>query len=357
MATSTKSKQVEDYIRQSIAAGGWGPGAKLPSDKELSETLGVSYMTVKTVMSHLSTEGLLLRRKRLGTYVSQTSSTSCIGLMTRAEHLASPSGYYYRQLLQAARKEITELGLQPILTVGHGNTNDEFVNFCESPTAKRTIGVINFGAPHSLRDLLKAADIPVISIMAALSLGNSATVILDYQKMFRIGIEEMKRRGYHDYQVVHIEPPLQPTNIEYHKRFRQLISSMPELDPDKVLWLPWCGYDYEGIYHEFKRVWQEQPHPEAYFFLDDAICDNASRAILELGIKVPEQLGIITEANVGRHFHFNKVLTRVEFDPALIMKTAMELFQKVINKEVDPNTSVYVEPVLKPGETLKEAAV
>ncbi len=73
----SKRKVTTEAIRQivsRIASGTFQPGQKLPSERELSETLGVSRPTLREVILALSSLGVLETIHGRGTYVSSLGS-------------------------------------------------------------------------------------------------------------------------------------------------------------------------------------------------------------------------------------------------------------------------------------------
>ncbi|MGE5357520.1 MAG: GntR family transcriptional regulator [Bacteroidales bacterium] len=62
-------KQVTDQIRDAIASGDLTPGDRLPSVRELSESLNVSTITIKRAYQDLETAGYILTRAGLGSFV------------------------------------------------------------------------------------------------------------------------------------------------------------------------------------------------------------------------------------------------------------------------------------------------
>jgi GntR family transcriptional regulator len=64
-------KQVTDQIKNAIASGDMKPGAKLPSIRELSEGLKISAITIKRAYLDLETEGYILTRAGLGSFVAE----------------------------------------------------------------------------------------------------------------------------------------------------------------------------------------------------------------------------------------------------------------------------------------------
>ena len=67
--------QIQEYIAEQILSGKMPPEAKLPSERELSQNLDVSRMTVRRSITELVNEGLLERRHGSGTYVAKPRIT------------------------------------------------------------------------------------------------------------------------------------------------------------------------------------------------------------------------------------------------------------------------------------------
>jgi GntR family histidine utilization transcriptional repressor len=65
------SDEVKASIRRRIAEGGWQPGMRLPSERELVQQFGCARMTVHRALRDLEDEGLIERRQGSGSYVAQ----------------------------------------------------------------------------------------------------------------------------------------------------------------------------------------------------------------------------------------------------------------------------------------------
>ncbi len=63
-------KQVTDQIKDAVASGDLRPNDRLPSVRELSEALNVSAITVKRAYADLETDGYILTRAGLGSFVA-----------------------------------------------------------------------------------------------------------------------------------------------------------------------------------------------------------------------------------------------------------------------------------------------
>lgn len=65
------SEQVNTILRDRIRDATYLPGRRLPSESELSGEFGVSRATIRTVLTKLAVEGLILRKQGDGTYVNE----------------------------------------------------------------------------------------------------------------------------------------------------------------------------------------------------------------------------------------------------------------------------------------------
>src|SRR3954469_11471161 len=68
---SLSYETVKTSIQQRIADGGWQPGVKLPSERELVQEFGCARMTVHRALRELEDEGLIERRQGSGSYVAE----------------------------------------------------------------------------------------------------------------------------------------------------------------------------------------------------------------------------------------------------------------------------------------------
>jgi GntR family transcriptional regulator len=67
--------RIQEYIAELILSGKLAPEAKIQSERDFSEDLGVSRMTVRRALTELVNEGLLERRHGSGTYVAKPRVT------------------------------------------------------------------------------------------------------------------------------------------------------------------------------------------------------------------------------------------------------------------------------------------
>jgi GntR family transcriptional regulator len=66
-------KQITDQIKDAVAAGDLKPSDQLPSIREMAEKLQISAITIKRAYQDLETEGFIMTRAGLGSFVADTN--------------------------------------------------------------------------------------------------------------------------------------------------------------------------------------------------------------------------------------------------------------------------------------------
>jgi len=74
--------QLMQELRQRIEGGTWKPGDLIPSERELSETYGISRMTVRQALTELVNDGLLRRDQGRGTFVAKAKIRKQLSRLT-----------------------------------------------------------------------------------------------------------------------------------------------------------------------------------------------------------------------------------------------------------------------------------
>ncbi len=96
--------QLKTLLREAIISGLYGPADRLPTEHELCAQLGISRTPVNRALTELAEEGVILRRRRRGTYVNPH------WVRPHAERpevrIVVPEGAWERQIRDAAADDI-----------------------------------------------------------------------------------------------------------------------------------------------------------------------------------------------------------------------------------------------------------
>lgn len=342
------------FIRKQISTGKWKLGERLPHEHKIGNQLGVSFQTVRNVMANLAKEGLLERKQRKGTFVSQTKTVGTIAVLAASELLTSSQGFVYQRIVEESRNRIVKAGYRFVLEVGEGYGTERFVSsthLLDKPVVREMQGVLSTMNLWSLEKDLNDAGLPCVTMSSPPPLSEH-TVCFDYRRMLELGVEQLHANGYDDFTIVcHNSPPVMKEKGGLSDYAQSMLLHAVKGREDRIFRIPW-KLGFGNVYQAVKDLLSQQERPRALFFCDEVISDVASRVILELGLKVPDELAIITQASVGRQFHFPVPLARVEFDPAEIVSEAWKMLNELIaGKEVNEPIR-YVSPTLQHSESL-----
>ncbi|MBU1378502.1 MAG: histidine utilization repressor [Alphaproteobacteria bacterium] len=114
---ATLNTRIRADISERILSGAWPPGHRIPFEHELMVQYGCSRMTVNKALAPLAESGLLVRRKRAGTFVSRPRIHSVVLDIPDIAAEVSGRGETYgydllsRKVRQATRREVEELDL------------------------------------------------------------------------------------------------------------------------------------------------------------------------------------------------------------------------------------------------------
>jgi GntR family histidine utilization transcriptional repressor len=117
-ADRTLHRRIRSDISERILSGEWAPGRRIPSEHELMADYGCSRMTVNKALTPLADSGLIVRRRRAGSFVAPPRIHSPVLDIPdiRAEVAARGETYGYERLTQAVRaagdQDIASLGLE-----------------------------------------------------------------------------------------------------------------------------------------------------------------------------------------------------------------------------------------------------
>jgi len=103
---ATLHQSILSEIETRIVSGEWPPGHRIPFEVDLATQYGCSRMTVNKVLTQLAKAGLIERRKKSGSFVTQPQAQSAVleihDIKAEVQSLNLP--YSYRVIAQKGRK-------------------------------------------------------------------------------------------------------------------------------------------------------------------------------------------------------------------------------------------------------------
>ena len=152
-AKSTLHRRIHADIERGILSGELRPGDRIPFEHELMARYGCARMTVNKAIARLAEAGLIVRRRRAGSFVAQPKIQSVILEIPDIQSEITARGEQYGlQLLSRKRRKATRLEEKTL--AGKGDL-----------LALRCLHLAN-GRPFALEDrLISLASVPERSML------------------------------------------------------------------------------------------------------------------------------------------------------------------------------------------------
>lgn len=118
MSEASLHRRIRAEISERIRSGAWPPGHRVPAEHELMAAYGCSRMTVNKALAPLAEQGLIVRRRKAGSFVSRPRIHSVVLDIPdiAAEVTARGEPYDYELLSRKARaanaRDLAALGLE-----------------------------------------------------------------------------------------------------------------------------------------------------------------------------------------------------------------------------------------------------
>jgi DNA-binding LacI/PurR family transcriptional regulator/DNA-binding transcriptional regulator YhcF (GntR family) len=323
---STLSRQIVTALRKEIIDN-FKPKQKLPSISHFAKQFGVSYQTVRGGLGVLAAEGLLESHMGSGTYRSDLSKGRHIAVWCEYDIFDGRFSYFYRTVPQRLVRFFQGQGVAARLYVGyrpvgeplHGGepTCTEFVDALQH---NQLCGVLSFdGSPGgSWLEMLRQQGIPI--------LGNNDQSEYPYvhhrvakEEEGRLGADWLLRQGCRRIALMHwrgLRGGDSPERDLILKGFRAALTAAGV--PIYPHWIrndlfpsaPGAGWE------EFREIWSSsQEKPDGLLVCDDVLFTGAAMAILKLGLRIPEDLRVVTHYHRGSDLILPFPTARLQFDP------------------------------------------
>ncbi|MFZ2654677.1 MAG: GntR family transcriptional regulator [Victivallales bacterium] len=320
-ATEALYQQVCSYFEKQICGGKLKAGDRIPATTQLSKQFNVTPDTIQKSLKLLMERGLIDRKPGRGTYVRKGFSSRTIGMVFGKEIFSDLNVIAYGALLRelTVQCEKEDWRLRLFITERNAGYDSAFYDLKSQVEAGNIRGIITFCSNDLINDWLEK-ECPAPSI--------HSVVDMDIEDMIRQGLDYLFAAGYRKPLILWMINSAWSKNAylaasaEACRRYRV---------PEKNIILTEGKPDFGCGYDAVKRAWKQSSRPDSILSTNDAMLRGALYALLELGIKIPQEAGVITHANRGIEIFCHVPLTRLEFDPADFANESIRLLSSLID--------------------------
>lgn len=316
---SNLSDGIAAALRSDLTNGRWGAGMALPSVDDLRERFGAGEYAVRRALKQLRDEGFITLRQRVGAVATEKASQAWKGTVAFV-HVGAVGSYYSHQLAQQLTWRFEAAGWRTasiFLAVAKDGSID--LSILRRHLANGLSFVVGLFARYEISDMISAAGVPHV-------------VLGGYTRDFpkALGIIRNDVRPCYDQLICALKDCRVKTILEFD--FDRL------MDRSFKKQLFDAGFNVHRVLHKFDGdgfglgVIREAGYrtvadffadernrrklPDAILFDDDYFAVGGIVALLEAGIRIPEDVGVVSFMNRGNELAIGKKITGIGCDPA-----------------------------------------
>ena len=348
-SAQSSSVQIEQYYAREILTGRLAPGTKLPSNAELAAIWKTSARAIHSALGGLVVQGLIERKQRRGTFVRDLFQNSLIGILVGG-NLIRDTATFTRALCAEIQTQLEEYHFS--CRVYDDLWRESQAEEDQTPSLRHFLldrkvydfkGFVYIGTAT-------IGSIPVIDDLRPRVVHLDSTrgldIVLDMGDFLTTTISEMTRRGHSNICYVRAL-----WSSKLGQKATPIATALAEAAvansiPNPELWDLWLECDateieeraYAIILAELKKKkWGAGGKtPDAIIVTDDVIARPLVFAMKDMGLRVPEDIKICTQASAGVEFFYGTPVYKYQFSTKALAKHLISLLQNRMIRLEDP---------------------
>ncbi len=339
-------QQIADHLAQQIISGELPDKSRLPSTVELAKLYNVTPVTIHKSLQHLVKRQLIERRSRQGTFVRSQERVNVIALVF-GENPFSSKNHIYALMIDHFQRQALERDLNLKI-------------YFDFESGGRTM----FDLEQDLRSgelkaIIAANRVP--SLTEFLESHTETTWILplsiDLYAAIQMGMDYLLKRGYRDIAVI----SMLPETLKYDN-FVELFHTEEKAMKDAIAGTKAKAEIFrlgqtEVDGYEKGKAWLSgmKKRPDAILVNHDIFCRGLIMALLEMGLKVPRDIALLSHMNSGHEFASPVPLTSLEINLEACVARCLDALTEALKNGVKGQVQLpKIKPVLHPGKSCGE---
>jgi DNA-binding LacI/PurR family transcriptional regulator len=339
-------QHIRDTLREELSR--LAEGNLVESENRLAKRFRVSVLTIREALRSLAQEGVIERRQGKGTFVANPLGRRHVAVLQEMDFGHARSAYFFRHIAQELRRFFNSQGIRSRLYAGFHPPDQTYgeptcAEFLDDLSRGKILGVAAVATPVHPRwhDEVREKAIPIAGLAGEYEFG----VGFDATDLIRQGIRHLLRQGRR--KLAFLGSPSPSFQFAGAGVLTPIASAvMRELGvPVRAEWMrldinPMLG---GGGWEQFRELWTARSEkPDGLVITDDILSLDVTMAMLEMGIRIPDQLMVVTHANKGSEIRYPFRVARIEVDPDAYARVLGEMLLRLIRRERVAEPNVYL---------------
>ncbi len=314
-------RQIVSHFEDSIYSGKLVPGAHIPATLDLARQFGVGRNAVQQALSILSERGLVERYSKRGTFVSQRVNSRTIGVLFPNSIAIDEQFHFLRifcnEIIKQAREESWNIATYYPLSLNEDSRKQYASELLKDINSGKLKGILSHDNTPEMRKLLAEESTVPYVITGDFEMEKIITDSMEYK-----GITYLLKLGFKNIAVISHSDSGSPS--KYDLECLKKAYSEQNLPFTAKCFYEICSNERDGVRVVDKIIRTSRKLPDAILVLNDEACKGVIFGLMLKGIKIPDDISILTHSNKGYDILSPVPLTRIEVDPSKYAKNALE---------------------------------
>lgn len=314
-----KSDEIADALRSELEGGRYRAGMALPSVAELRKRFGAGEFAVRAALKKLRDDGCIVLKTGIGAVVAQVASRDWKGRIAFIATNTSGS-YFYHALFIRLSLVFRQNGWDfvPIYVNRWRDDELDFLHLRRSATNGLDFAIL-------ITDEVRVAEVcdeialPYIVLNGYIREFPNAKAVVreDFKKCFSDLISALRYRQVRRVLEVDTKRSMDRSfkNMLYGAGFsvQRMMCTLDGEIPNSLEDVKRSGY--LGVAKFLADAKNRKRLPDAIIFDDDYLAVGGITALLECGLRIPQDVRVVTYSNTGNAPIIGVSLARIENDP------------------------------------------
>jgi LacI family transcriptional regulator len=306
--------------------------------KDIAEDLGVSLMTVSKALrnhsdiSHKTRERVLQRMRELN-YQPDWIARSMVTRKTYLVGLVLPDlmHSFFAEIAKGVARKLDPLGYQVVIsnTEEDGEVEQRHIDVL---LTRKVDGLIIASAQRDGKvfDMLATRKIPYVLMDRSITGVDANFVGVKDEEIGALATEHLIKQGCR--RIAHLRGPALATGAGRLKGYRRALAKHGI--EAKSSYVVSAQYGDNTGYEATRELLKLNPPPDGIFGYNDPVAAGAVKAVLEAGLRVPEDIAIIGAGNVHYSDLLRVPLSTIDQSSTVIGETTAQLLSELMETKV-----------------------
>lgn len=360
MTLSPKARQAYQFLNG--LAKQKKTGEKFPTVPELMKKLSVSQVTIQSAYNVLEAEGIIERKGRGGIVIRDRLATGEFAIVTKPSLLNPDKAPFFPLAIKLLTEKIHEQHEDYKVKLHMGkqtSTGAEFPSTLDinDPYILAGLrGVFSFAPLYELEERLNQSNVPLVELGTESKLSYCVN-FEPWPELIKQAVEYLSKIGCQSAGL--IWPRAGFRNIEKHEDCAAILTELCRNTSIKCdpAWMKPILLHEQELFNEkdafefMRNLWQMRQRPEAVIVCDEIYCRGALMAISSLGLKMPQDIKLITQNTHGLSLPYHMPVTRIEYNAEELAIQAVKTMMNLINGIAQEEKNIRIPGTLQIGTT------